>query len=207
MKIYDLEAVLPSPRGDTSAFYYYKSKLNSYNFTIVELTKKTPEENKKHPPYDHVHCFFCNETDAKRGSIEIGSCVYKYLKMIDQIATRPVNIIFYSDNCGGQAKNKFITSLYLYAVTTLKNIDTITHKFLIKGLRQNEGDNVHSLVEKEIKKILKSGPIYIPPQYIPLIKNAKKTGTPFYVHELDFHAFVDCKNLQEQWGYNFNENT
>jgi hypothetical protein len=34
--VYDLQAVLPTPRGDVSVFYY-KSKLNNYNFTIFEL--------------------------------------------------------------------------------------------------------------------------------------------------------------------------
>lgn len=34
--VYDLEAVLQCPRGDTSAFYY-KLKVNSYNFTLTEL--------------------------------------------------------------------------------------------------------------------------------------------------------------------------
>jgi hypothetical protein len=34
--VYDLQAVLPTPRGDVSVFYY-KSKLNNYNFTISEL--------------------------------------------------------------------------------------------------------------------------------------------------------------------------
>lgn len=49
------------------------------------------------------------------------------------------DIIFYSDNCLGQNKNKFIASLYLYASLVL-NINTIRHKFLIVGHTQNEGD-------------------------------------------------------------------
>lgn len=37
--VYDMQAQMPSPNGDTSAFSY-KSKLNSENFTVVELSKK-----------------------------------------------------------------------------------------------------------------------------------------------------------------------
>lgn len=44
MKIatYDLQAVLPLPRGDVSVFYY-KSKLNAYNFTICQLNSQVVE--------------------------------------------------------------------------------------------------------------------------------------------------------------------
>lgn len=114
-------------------------------------------------------------------------------------------MIFYSDNCCGQSKNKYITSLYCYAVTCFENIHTITHKYLIKGHTQNEGDNVHSLIEKEIKKNKKFGPIYAPYQYVTLIKNARKSGKPFIVNELTHDFFVYLKKLQENWGYNYNE--
>lgn len=36
---YDLQAVLPAPRGEVSVFYY-KYKLNSYNLTVTELNLK-----------------------------------------------------------------------------------------------------------------------------------------------------------------------
>lgn len=82
---------------------------------------------------------------------------------------------------------------------------SITHKFLIRGHTQNEGDNVHSLIEKEVKKTLKSGPIYTSSQYVALIRNAQKSGKPFKVMELSYDFFIDLKSLQDQWGYNFNE--
>ncbi|CAH0701735.1 unnamed protein product [Spodoptera exigua] len=75
-----------------------------------------------------------------------------------------------------------------------------------RGHTQNEADSVHSLIEKEIKKNLKSGPIYSPDQYIALIKNAKKSKPAINVHELTFDSFVDTKILQEEWGYNYNTN-
>jgi hypothetical protein len=45
---FDLQAVLPSPTGEVSIFYY-KSKINSYNFTICELGM------------ENVECFFWHE--------------------------------------------------------------------------------------------------------------------------------------------------
>lgn len=58
---------------------------------------------------------------------------------------------------------------------------------MIKGHRQKEGGNAHSLIEKEIKRNLRAGPIYIPQQYVPLLRGARKTGTPFRVKELDYN--------------------
>lgn len=90
----------------------------------------------------------------------------------------------------------------MYAVY-LFNIQSITHKFMIRGHTQNEADNIHSLIEKEVKKNLKSGPIYTPVQYITLIKNAKKCNPPINIHELTFDSILDLKLLQEEWGFNF----
>lgn len=95
--------------------------------------------------------------------------------------------------------------MYLYAVTHL-NINSITHKFLIRGHTQNEGDTAHSIIEKNIKRSKKSGPIYVPDQYISLIRTAKKTGEPFQVNELTFSDFYDLKSLAEEMGFNTKKN-
>lgn len=73
--------------------------------------------------------------------------------------------------------------MYMYAVQTLR-INSITHKFLIAGHTQNEGDNVHSVIEKSIKRSLKSGPIYVLYQYVSLIRGAQKNGNPYKVFEM-----------------------
>ncbi|XP_038218901.1 uncharacterized protein LOC119837403 isoform X1 [Zerene cesonia] len=199
--VFDLQAVLQSPRGNTSAFFY-KSKLNSYNFTITLLNQKVDGQMRD----SDVHAYFWNETDAKRGANEIGSCLLDCFDKICQESRLSdgdgLNLILYSDNCTGQNKNKYIVALYLYAVTHL-NIASITHKFLIKGHTQNEGDNAHSLIEKEIKKNLKSGPIYCPHQYVTMIKNAKKTGQKFFVHECTYDSFLDLKKASRRLGIQF----
>lgn len=81
-------------------------------------------------------------------------------------------MIFYSDNCSGQQKNKFMATLYLYAVTYL-SISSITHKYLIVGHTQHEGDSVHSVIEKQKTRLLKSGSIYSPQQWVTVIQSAK----------------------------------
>lgn len=62
----------------------------------------------------------------------------------------------------------------MYALAKYPKVRSITHKYLISGHSQNEGDSVHSTIEKAIKKSLKSGPIYVPDQYAQIIRTAKK---------------------------------
>lgn len=194
--VYDLQAVMPCPRGDVSNFYYV-SKVNTLNFTIYEMKNK------------NAFCYVWHEGEANRGAIEIGTCVLEYLKSLsrDLTAEAKLDIIFYSDNCCGQQKNKFIISMYMYAVSTFAHINSITHKFLIKGHTQNEGDSVHSVIERSIKKSLKSGPIYTPDQYIAIIRTAKKKGSPYKVIEMDHRSFYELKSLASDVGRNFNKNT
>lgn len=183
--VYDLQAVLSCPQGEASS-YYYISKLAVYNLTIAELKgDKT------------VNCYTWDETQGKRGVIEIGSCVLKYLQHLNDKADCSIDVVFYSDNCCGQQKNNFMMAMYKYAVATLKNIKTITHKFLVKGHTQNEGDSAHSTIEKEVKRALRSGPIYLPSQYAMAMKTAKKSGKPYLVHELSYEDFLDIKGLKD----------
>lgn len=189
--VYDLQAVLQIPKGQISLFFY-KSRINCLNFTVSDLKAKD------------VVCYFWDETEGKRGAVEIASCILDYIQsQIDLNPNKEIDLIFYSDNCGGQQKNKFLLSAYAYAVNKL-TVKSITHKFLIRGHSQNEGDNVHSVIEKQIKRYSQSGPIYIPEQYKTLIGTAKKTGKPYKVKEMTHNKFYDVKALQESWGTNFN---
>ena len=85
--------------------------------------------------------------------------------------------------------------MYLWAVSSLPKIKSITHKFLIAGHTQNEGDNIQSVIEKAIKRNLKSGPIYEPYQYVSIILAAKKNGKPYKVKEMAHDDFIDFKQV------------
>lgn len=96
VSVYDLQAVLPAPCGDVSVFYY-KSKLNSFNFTISELNTGQTE------------CYIWHEGEGNRGIEEIASCFLMYLQNIikereDNGCTDLLDFVFYSDNCCGQQK-------------------------------------------------------------------------------------------------------
>lgn len=188
--VYDLQAVLPTPLGNVSSFYY-KSKLGTYNFTIYNIGDK------------HGTCYVWHEGIAHRGSNEIGSFVFHYLK---EHCLGKENVIFYSDNCCGQNKNKYVCAMYLYAVNVL-GIDTITHNYLITGHTQNEGDNMHSTIEKEKNRMLKSSPVFVPAQWVPIIGLSKKTGKPYTVNQMQTSDVYDLKKLTAEVGRNFTCNT
>ncbi|CAH2092802.1 unnamed protein product [Euphydryas editha] len=185
--VYDLQAVLPCPRGDVSNFYYL-SKLNVLNFTIYNLKSK------------EVECYAWHEGDGNRGVNEIATCVWKYLDKLSNNAVEPFHVVFYSDNCCGQQKNKFMIYTYLLALTKFPKILSITHKFLIKGHSANEGDSAHSLIERRIKASLKSNPIYSPDHYYYLIRSAKVNGKPFILNELSHDSFFDIKTATDKIG-------
>lgn len=65
--------------------------------------------------------------------------------------------------------------MYLYAVEKYQ-INSIMHKYLIRGHTKNEGDTIHSIIEKSMKRSKKSGPIYVPDQLVTIIRNSNKNG-------------------------------
>ncbi|CAG4974187.1 unnamed protein product [Parnassius apollo] len=92
-------------------------------------------------------------------------------------------------------------SMYTYAVKTLPNLRPITHKYLVKGHTQNEGDSAHSQIEREVKRQLRSGPMYTPDAFIGAIKAARKKSEPFHVNEMCFDDFFDWKSICTQMNF------
>ena len=129
----DLQAVIPLPSGDDCSFFY-KRRLNCYNFTIFNIVRK------------EGHCYLWHEALGKGGANEIGTCLFEFFKT--QTAKK---IIMYSDNCARQQKNKFVASLLLHTVNTSQYVEEILHKFFLVGHSQNEGDAMHALIEKKKK--------------------------------------------------------
>lgn len=139
LAVYDLQAVLSVPHGTSSAFFY-KSRLNCYNFTVSMLSKSLVtlfifkiqksifpsffllqiselckvDQLKKKQKQSHLerpqaecqaYCYFWHEGIGGRGPNDIGSCVLRYLQQRSQ--ERPnQDVVLYSDNCGGQQKNR-----------------------------------------------------------------------------------------------------
>lgn len=173
---YDFQKQLPCPHADTNIFYYRRNFL-TYNFTLFELGSKD------------TTCFVWDESLAGKGATEVTSCLNYYLKQLKDTN----EVIFYSDNCPSQNKNKIVFSFYAWATKTYNM--KIVHRFLEQGHTQNEADSVHANIEKEKK----GKKIYVPNQWYTLIQCSRKSGKPYNVVEMPQENFYNFKDLVETY--------
>uniref|UniRef100_A0A915I7V9 DUF7869 domain-containing protein n=1 Tax=Romanomermis culicivorax TaxID=13658 RepID=A0A915I7V9_ROMCU len=99
----------------------------------------------------HSYCFLWDETHGARGSVEIGTCLLTYLR---NFPAHIKKVILFSDNCSGQNRNQHVASMFALAVVALPNIESIEHKFLVKGHTQMECDSIHAGIEVEKRESL-----------------------------------------------------
>ncbi|KAJ8868355.1 hypothetical protein PR048_029871, partial [Dryococelus australis] len=142
-----LQAVLQTPCYEASVFFY-KRKHSTFNLRVHETGT------------DQGCCYIWHEGVAILGSNEIRSCLLIFLND----SCKDKDVIFYSDICVGQNKNKYVASMYLYAVKKLE-IKSIAHKFLEVGHTQNAWGMMRVLIEQQKQTQLKSGTIFVPSQW------------------------------------------
>jgi len=107
---FDLQQVLTTPHT-MSLQLYYKRKLATYNLTVFDVGKS--------------RCYMWHEKLAKRRANQIASCVWKYI--IDKVENKHCReFVLFTDNCGGQNKNKTIAEIYMHAIKNLP-IQRISH--------------------------------------------------------------------------------
>ena len=97
---FDLEAVLSTPCSLVGELYY-KRKLSCYNLSFNSLGDKKGV------------CYLWDESQGGRGSSEIGSCLLMYISRLAENASSLKEITLYSDSCGGQNRNQFVSSALL----------------------------------------------------------------------------------------------
>lgn len=177
---FDMQKILSCPFGNVSIFYY-KRKLNLYNFTVYDVAQKSG------------YCYMWTEVFGKKGANEISSGLNLFIRTkIDEGAK---NFRFWSDNCSGQNRNRIVFAFYQHELEKL-DIESITHRFLEVGHTQNEGDSVHSVIEGASKKKT----IYTPDQWVNLIRWAKTSGEAYRVKEMaltdifNYRPLLDGKN-------------
>lgn len=178
--IFDLQKVLICPKVDNSAAYYMR-KLNVLNFTVYDVLK--------HQGF----CYPWDESEAARGANEIATCVFFFIEI--KVKEGILVFIFWSDNCGGQNKNKYLFSMYTYAAAKF-NVN-IYHRFLEKGHTMNEADSMHATIERAGK----CESVYKPQGWYDIMRDCKQTGSKYEVTPvgqkiLDFHPLAD---YFQQW--------
>jgi len=82
--------------------------------------------------------------------------------------------------------------MYMHAVATL-NVDRISHYYLQRGHTENEGDSMHSTIERAARRVN----IYTPMQWYAVVASAKRQGEAYSVVEMademkDFKSLCEC---------------
>jgi len=164
MATFDMQSILQLPTSELGPVYY-KRKLVLHNFTIYEGKKP-----------NRGFCYLWLETAGKRGANEIGTCILKYLRSLDEKVKK---VTFFSDSCSGQNRNQYICALLLHAVQSLP-IDVIEHKFLVPGHTMMECDSMHSAIEYAQKNLS----VFSLHEWINVLKTARRHN-PYKVELLD----------------------
>lgn len=178
---FDLQGVLQLPTSDVSPMYYSR-KLCTYTLTIYELA-----------PPNIAFCYVWTETNGKRGSLEIGTCLYKYIEQLSETVTE---ISLFSDTCSGQNRNQNISALLLYLVQINPHVHVIEQKFLESGHSYMEVDSMHNSIEKAKKYV----PVYTIHDWMTIFRIARTSRSnkkPYNVIELKFGDFLDLDNLSK----------
>ncbi|PIK58358.1 hypothetical protein BSL78_04746 [Apostichopus japonicus] len=177
---FDLQQVLYVPKSARGELFY-KRKLACYNFTICEIGKMDG------------FCYFWHEGIARRGANEIASNVYHFLCEVD---TRNVSdIAFFADGCCGQNKNSILPTMLGYFLKSSKKVEKITVYFFETNHGQNEGDCMHSVIERSVKR---TSEIMLPSQLATVIRMASKR--PYRVTEVQTSDITDWKQLAKDRG-------
>lgn len=183
---FDLEAVLYTPCSNVSQIFY-KRKLACYNLSIYDLGSKDGT------------CYLWDESQAARGSSEIGTCIVTQLQGLPRCVK---HVILYSDCCTGQNRNQYITAGLLHALQNSGNLETIEQKFLESGHTQMECDSMHSTIEQAKKR----ASIFIPSQWDTIITMARKKH-PYIVVPLRFNQFYDLQKVAKENYGSFKQTT
>ena len=186
----DLQQTMQCPKT-AQGTAYYKRKVNVYNFCIYDIQTK------------ESYMFVWEEYTARRGSVEIYSCLYKWIQkyVLNRGSQYPKNLKIFADNCGGQNKNNNLCLALLKLVH--ENIfERIELCFLLPGHSYSACDRAFGCVETRIKKCME---ISSPMEYYERIKNSRGSNHPglgpFPLYHMEREDFLNieifAKNKQE----------
>lgn len=183
---FDLQAILSIPHAGDNQIYY-KHKLNVYNFTIYDASNADG------------YCYVWDETHGQKGSIEIGTCLLKYLFALPVTVS---HVASFSDTCGGQNRNKYVAAAMLFAVNKIDHLKIIDLKFMESGHSYLEADSMHACIERARRH----KKIYSTREWCLLI-SAARIKRAYIVENLQFTEFFDLKQLVNDIVINTTRNT
>ena len=170
----DLQAVLLAPVLNASTLYY-KTKLTCHNFTLFDLNS------------NQGTCYFWDESHGGLEADSFASCIIDYLETHES-CKKASTIILYSDGCTYQNRNVVLSNALLDFSNKARK--TVYQKILEKGHTQMECDSIHAVCERAIKQ----QKIYVPLNYVELIKHAKR-DKPYNVKHITYEFFKTYSSL------------
>ena len=135
------------------------------------------------------------ENIASRGSIEIASCLIKWIETyVLTVPDHPRNLRIFADNCGGQNKNILVTLALLQEIH-LKHFDRIELCYLVAGHSFSACDRAFGNIDGYLKKY---SDILSPQSYCSKIQHSRiKKDYPLYRMKsedfLNFDVFIKDK--------------
>ncbi|KAJ8893359.1 hypothetical protein PR048_005950 [Dryococelus australis] len=169
-----------SPTDPINHALFYKQRFKSFNFTMYNTISKQGD------------CFIWPETEGKRGSCEIASCLYLYFKSTPAVVN---HILYFSDRYRGQKLNKFVAAMCLIAVQLLPHLETTDLKCMVVGPNEMERDSMHSAISTEHKII---GKVNWSANWMTIARCDRKKGDkPSTVDEITNKQIIDWKSHQK----------
>jgi hypothetical protein len=144
-------------------------------------------------------CYVWDECNGKQGSNEIGSCILQYINVPETVT----HIASFSDTCGGQNRNQFVTTAMLYAVNIKPNLQTIDLKFMESGHSYLECDSMHATIEKKRKH----QKVYTTGEWAVVISSARIKPELYRVTVMSYRDFYYLKGLTADAVFNVAVNT
>ncbi|CAH1111545.1 unnamed protein product [Psylliodes chrysocephalus] len=133
-------------------------------------------------------------------------CVYSYdLQAVLPTPCGDVNAFYY--------KSKLSTlNFTIFDLKDKKGYCYLWHEAIAKRGANEISSCVYKFIadhkerDMEKRRVLKSGPIYIPAQWAMIIRSAKKQGHPYKLEEISTNDILDFKKFISKIGNNFNKN-
>lgn len=156
---------------------FYKRKLVLFNLTFAIVKDNVVSG----------HCYTWTEVDGQRGGNEIASCLHNLLRTV---LAEDNNIVFWSDGCVGQNKNRMVMAALLSAIHERPVGTEMSIKYFETGHSQMEADSIHATIDRAAKDLE-----FGTPEAWHTIFQAAKVRPPRYVVKVmaneDFLDFGD----------------